>query len=744
MNRLLEPAANGFEARLKAMLPEDEEELIRVSSDLDVRGDYGTQWVVVTGKRILVFSEGDGRGVVEVPIQEVTLARTEPLVGGARLEIERKDRPTVIVPYSHTQALKFSEVARGIEQLRKAEPLLVRSKLERTRCETCGRLLSEKDGICPACIRKLAVLGRIAKYLSPYRGRAALLAFASILTTVAELIPPLITRRIVDEVLVPPEGASPEGVDRVGLLGLLVLGLVGVRLLTWGAEWLHGWTITWLSARVTTDIRSQLYRRLELLSLQFYDRRKVGAVMSRVTRDSDRLQDFLVDGLPYLVINGLLLLGILVMLAVMSWQLTLYVLLPIPLILAWGGIFWKRMRRFFTRWMQAWSIWMARVNEVLSGIRVVKAFTQEDREVEVFEARNANLTRVAVRSEVNRAVFFTTMSFLTGLGVLIVWMFGGQEVIGGTLTLGTLLAFYAYMWLLYGPLEWFGMVNSWMTRAFAGAERIFEVLDTPPEAYQNPDAVSMSDMKGHVRFREVTFGYDKSKPVLHEIDLEVAPGEMIGLVGKSGVGKTTTVNLICRFYDVDQGGIEIDGVDIRKVRLEDLRSRIGIVLQEPFLFSGTIAENIGYGKPGAGFEEILGAARSARAHDFIVARPDGYDTQVGERGNNLSGGEKQRVSLARAILHDPKILILDEATSSVDVQTELQIQEAIGQLVRGRTTFAIAHRLSTLRNADRLVVLEGGRIVEVGTHEALMERRGAVYNLVKLQQEVSEIIGVRE
>ncbi len=495
---------------------------------------------------------------------------------------------------------------------------------------------------------------------------------------------------------------------------------------------------------MTTDIRSQLYKRLELLSLQFYDKRKVGALMSRVTRDSDRLQGFLVDGVPYLVINGLMLLGILVMLLSMSWQLTLYVLVPIPLIMVWGFIFWKRMRLFFTKWMQAWSDLMARVNEALTGIRVVKAFAQESREIEVFEKRNSGLTRAAVRSEINRAVFFTTMSFLTALGVVIVWFFGGLEVIDETMTLGTLLAFYSYMFLLYGPLEWFGMVSSWMTRAFSGAERIFEVLDAPSEAYGDPDAERMPDIEGRVRFREVTFGYDKSKPVLHEIDLDVAPGEMIGLVGKSGVGKTTTVNLICRFYDVDRGGIEIDGVDVRKIRLEDLRSQIGIVLQEPFLFSGTIAENIGYGRPGADFEEIMAAALAALAHDFIVAKPDGYDTQVGERGKNLSGGEKQRVSLARAILHNPKILILDEATSSVDVQTEKQIQEAIVQLVVGRTTFAIAHRLSTLRNADRLVVLEGGRIMEVGTHEELMEKQGVFYNLVQLQQEVAEIIAVRE
>ena len=741
--KLIEPMPNPVRQNIQGLLASGEDELIRVSADVRGDGRYGTRWIVVTDKRIVIISEDAADDVVQIPIEQVASVRTEPLVGGGRLGIERKANPTAFVPYSNSMAVKFSEVARGIEQLRKQEQFQIDSQLERTRCEKCGRLLPEKDGICPACIQRLATLRRIGSYLMPYKWRAALLAMASLIGTLTEILPPLITRHIVDDALVPAKGSTIGMEERLTLLGWFVLGLVGVRVLGWGAEWVHGWTVTWLGARVTADIRSRLYRQLELLSLQFYDKRQVGAVMSRVTRDAGRLQDFLVDGMPYLIINGLMIVGILVFLFLMSWRLTLYILLPIPILLAWGVLFWRRMRRYFHKWDQRWSDLMSTVNETLSGIRVVKAFAQEMREVASFNKRNKVLRRIAVRTEINWEIFFATSSLVTSLGVLIIWLFGGIEMFKGEFSIGKLLAFYGFMWLVYGPIQWFGQVNNWMTRAFAGAERIFEVIDTPPEAYDDADAVPMPNIEGRIDFQNVTFGYDKSKPVLHEISLEVTPGEMVGLVGKSGVGKTTTVNLISRFYDVDHGAIEIDGVDNRKIRLEDLRSQIGIVAQEPFLFSGTISENIGYGKPGANFEELMDAAQAANAHNFIVAKPDGYDTQVGERGNNLSGGEKQRIAIARAILHNPRILILDEATSSVDVETEKQIQEAVSRLTKGRTTIAIAHRLSTLRNANRLVVLEEGRIVEVGTHSELMEKRGVFYGLVQLQRQTSEIIAVK-
>ena len=734
MKPFLETLPPEVDTKLQNIKSPEEQTRIQVATDLIDDRSFGEQWLVVTDERLFVIPSDGTDGVVTVPLKVIIETRIEEFVGAGRLEVEHgKDEPTYLY-YSNSLSPKFAEVAEGINQLTKGEPLTLPTEIERSRCETCGRMLPEKDGICPACVKKWDTLKRIVSYLYPYRFKVAVLMTFALANPLLNLIPPLIYRYVIDDILTPRAGAR--------LLILPGLGLLAIMLSTFLCEIISGLLRADVSSQTSRDIRSQLYQHVQYMPIRFYDKRQLGNLISRFTNDADRLEMLLLFGIPFMLSNTVLFIGTLGLLVYLNWQLTIYALLPLPLLVLGGLLIWGRMRRIWVRWHAKWSRLSSHLNESISGIRVVKAFAQEEREARRFNSRNEELWSVSVTGERNWFIFFAGMNFLISCGMFFIWYFGGLKILQGELTLGLLMAFIRYLWQLYRPMQFFSEINNFLTRAFAGAERIFEILDTRSESSDDPEAIAIPKVEGQVAFKDVTFGYDPGKPVLHNVNVDVQPGEMIGLVGKSGVGKSTMISLICRFYDVNRGRLEIDGADIRKIRLEDLRRHIGIVHQEVFLFDGTIAENIGYGRPGATLDEIVSAAIAAEAHEFIAAKPDGYDTKVGERGGQLSGGEKQRIAIARAILHDPKILILDEATSSLDSATEKKIQTAIARLVKGRTTFAIAHRLSTLRNADRLVVLEDGKVAEVGTHEALMERKGIFYHLVNTQQQTSAIIAV--
>ena len=714
----------------------ENEELIRLQADFGPDGGFGSRVLVVTRESVRIEEPG---GAVEfkMPIGEIQTARNEPLVGGGRLEITAKNGDIVpVVTYSQTVAARFSEAARGIEQLAKGEPFQISLKEERTRCAKCGLLLPEKDGICPACVNRSKTMWRIAGYLQPYKRQAAGLAALSLLTTALNLAPPLIQRSLINHVLAPTKGHHAQ----IGVLLPLMAAWLAILVVGAGVQILTGRLIAFLGGNIAADLRARLYRSIEFLQLNYFDKKQVGAITSRVTQDTDRVWGFLTEGVPYFLINGLLLVGIAGFLLSVNWKLTLCILAPIPVVVGIGGFFWKSVSQLFVRVGQKWARFHIHLNESLTGIRVVKAFAQEDYENIKFAVRNAELRDAGIAGDTRWNTIFGVMSLFVGMGGLINWAVGGYMVYKGQLNLGDFWLFYSYLALIYGPLQWFAQVNNWFSRAMAGAERIFEVMDTEKENYGLADDKPHA-IEGLVEFENVRFGYDKSNPVLKGLTFTAKPGEMIGLVGKSGAGKSTTINLLCRFYEPDAGTLKIDGIDYTEMSLQAMRRQIGIVLQEPFLFNGTVADNIAYGKPGASLEEIMAAATAANAHNFILAKPDGYDTMVGERGAKLSGGERQRVSIARAILHDPRILILDEATSAVDVETEKQIQEAIGRLIKGRTTFAIAHRLSTLRNADRLIVLDGGKISEMGTHAELMEKKGDFFKLVETQSQVTQILG---
>ena len=707
--------------------------LIRLIADYDPQGGFGKRELIVTATQVQV-TEANGAVAFQMPVSDILTARNEPLVGGGRLEITAKTGDILpIVTYSQSLAPQFSEAARGIEQLAKSEPFSINLKPERTHCLSCGRLLPEKDGICPACVDRGKTMLRIARYLKPYKKQAAALAVTAVITTALNLAPGLIQANLIDGVL-----NSHRNLGHLYTLMGIWLAVVGLNV---AAQIVTGRLTAFLSGHIAADLRSGLYRAIEFLQLGFFDKKQVGAITSRVTQDTDRVWGFLVDGAPFIITNGLLIVGVAGFLLHMNWRLTLCILAPVPIVILIAAAFWKPMSAMFHRVGQKWARFHTHLNESLTGIRVVKAFAQEDVENAKFLQRNHELRNAGIAADTRWFTIFGAMTLFTSMGALINWTVGGAMVYHHTLSLGHFWLFNTFLALIYMPLQWFGQLNNWFSRAMAGAERIFEVMDTAPEPYASTE-IAHHAVRGEVTFDNVRYGYDKSNPVLKGLTFTAKPGEMIGLVGKSGAGKSTTINLICRFYEPDAGTLSIDGIDYRKLSLQDLRQQIGIVLQEPFLFNGSIAENIAYGKPGASFDDIIAAARAANAHSFIVSKSDGYDTMVGERGSKLSGGERQRISIARAILHNPRILILDEATSSVDVETEKQIQEALGRLTKGRTTFAIAHRLSTLRNADRLIVLDGGKIAEMGTHAELMAKKGDFYKLVETQSQVTQIMEV--
>lgn len=736
---------------------------LALASDLTPDGRFGESWLVLTSDTIQVYDPPALPGAAWAPrislaIKELTGARADSLVGGGTLVVTAGDRTIELVRFSNARQRVFARAGKYLADhaayqtaVREnksplpAVPALDEQLEEPKRCPTCGLILPEGSRVCPACVDKGKVLWRIMGYLRPYWRQTLIVWTLMGASTLLSLVPPYLTRPLIDVVLAPRADTAPRPMaERLTLLGWLVAAMLLAQVLSLIVGVVRGRIVVWLGTCLGNDLRTRLYTHLQQLSLRFFDKRPTGTLIARVTRDTESLENVLVDGAQFFVVNILTLIGIGIVLFVMNWRLTLLILIPVPIVAFLSRWFWDRIHRVWDRYWHARQQLTASLNDSLSGIRVIRAFAQEPQEVQRFNAQSDALAKTNLQAEQTWTTFFPIMWFLIGSGSLIAWYIGGWQVIGmpERMSLGTLTAFLAYLAMFYGPLQFLSRMADFLARSLASAQRVFEILDSAPDVPDARDAVAMPQINGRVEFRHVVFGYDSHKPVLQDISLDVKAGEMIGLVGHSGAGKSTIINLVCRFYDPQEGQVLVDGVDVHNIPQHDLRSHIGVVLQDTFLFNGTIAANIGYAKPGATREEIMAAAQTANAHDFIVQKPDGYDSPVGERGQSLSAGERQRIAIARAVLHSPRILILDEATSSVDIETESQIQEAIARLTRGRTTFAIAHRLSTLRNADRLVVLKNGKIEEVGTHDELLEKKGEFHRLVQMQQDMAKIKGV--
>ncbi|MBP7131177.1 MAG: ABC transporter ATP-binding protein [Aquabacterium sp.] len=607
-------------------------------------------------------------------------------------------------------------------------------------CPTCHAPLPPDSDECNVCRRDRPttpstwVLLRLWRFARPYQGMLLAGFLLTLAGTAATLVPPYLTMPLMDEILIPFQNG--QAIDTNHVL-LLLSGLLASALAAWALGWARTYVLALVSERIGADLRTATFEHLLRLSLDYFGSKRTGDLMARIGSETDRINVFLsLHALDFATDVLMIAMTAAILTSINPW-LALVTLVPLPFIAWLIHLVRDRLRTGFEKIDRVWGEVTNVLADTIPGIRVVKAFAQEQREADRFRA--ANQYNLQANDKLNKtwSLFTPTVSLLTEIGLLVVWAFGIWLVSEQDITVGVLTAFIAYIGRFYGRLDSMSRIVSVTQKAAAGAKRIFDILDHVSNVPDPVNPVKLPALQGRLELDRIGFRYG-SRAVIRDVSLDIRPGEMIGLVGHSGSGKSTLVNLICRFYDVTEGGIRVDGVDVRRIAVADYRRHIGLVLQEPFLFFGTIAENIAYGKPDATREEIIAAARAAHAHEFILRLPQGYDSLVGERGQGLSGGERQRISIARALLINPRILIMDEATSAVDTETEKEIQKALDNLVQGRTTIAIAHRLSTLRKADRLVVMDKGRIVEVGPHDELMAREGAYWRLYQAQARKAE------
>jgi len=699
-------------------------------ADLDPSLNLHESWLALGASDVAIARQGLGGAwdVESVDRSRVRSLRDVPGLSANTLLIlgDEGAVPLLVVRYTQRQRAAVENIRFVLDEALTGRSVTL-DDADRVYADAVARPVRDAQALVSG--RESAVMFRLLRYLAPYRRQVTIGLSAAAVVTLASLLPPYLAGYLIDRVVRPTqEGSLTVDVAR-RMAWIAVTAMALLHVVRQSAAHLRLRLMSTLGELVARDLRSELYAHIQRSSLAFFSRKKTGSLIARVTADTDRLWEFIAFGVVDVSLSLVMLVGLGVVLLTLDWRLGLVMTLPVP-VFCW--MIYRHGESLNGLFIRTWRKW-SRVTDILSdtipGIRVVKAFNQESREIDRFDARNTDVT-----DEINRihqlwTTFWPTLMFAVHATTVLVWVLAVPRLLGSghPLSAGVFVSFLLYTTMFVAPIEVIGQMVRTINRATSSAHRVFEVLDSEPEVKDVPEAVRLSPVDGRVTFENVTFAYDGVRQILRGISFDVQPGELVGLVGPSGGGKSTVVSLIARFYDVSGGTIRIDGVNVRDLDSGQYREQLGMVLQDPYLFHGTVLDNIRYGLPSASLGAVVDAAKAANAHDFICRLGQGYDTVVGERGHTLSGGERQRISIARAILHDPRILILDEATSSVDTETEHQIQEALDRLIAGRTVFAIAHRLSTLRKASRLFVIAEGRLAESGTHRELLGKAEGIY-----------------